>query len=98
MKLHGIQPSVKSTEDFKPRFKIGDVVVYDGKVRPGCTHDNEECGRVLHLPNSAQPYYLIGVMEYGGGQLHKITYDIHHPVTFLANVEDLKLWKPDEHI
>jgi hypothetical protein len=86
-----------ANETYTPKFKIGDVVIYDGKIRSGCTHNNSECGRVIHLPNNAQPYYQIEVMEYGGGELIQTEYESRHIITFLANGDDLKLWKSNTY-
>ncbi len=78
---------------YKPKFKKGDIVIYNGKIRSTCTHDKEECGFVLKLPNCYQPYYWIGVMAYGGGIYTTHTYGFYHGVTFLNDGADLRLWR-----
>lgn len=73
------------------KFKIGDTVKYDGKLRPKCRHDNEEFAKVLGLPNSARPYYLLGVLDYDGTPLKQTIYYVEHPVHFLIDGKYLEL-------
>jgi hypothetical protein len=81
---------------YKPKFKVGDIVIYDGTIRPNCPHNNNECGRILKLPNSAQPHYWIGVMAYNGSQLTTSTYGYKHIVTFLTTADNLQTWIPNK--
>jgi len=74
-----------------PKFKIDDIVKFDGQLRPNCPHENEEYGRVMHQPNFAQPYYLIEVLGYDGIPLKQVIYYKEHPVTVLLAVENLTL-------
>jgi hypothetical protein len=81
---------------YVPKFKIDDVVIYYGRIRHNCTHNNDECGWVLKRPNSTQPYYLIAVMAYDGSLLITNTFNYLHLTTFLATEDQIQLWKPNQ--
>lgn len=80
---------------YSSKFKVSDIVKYDGKIRLGCTHNNEEYAKVLSCPNSSRPYYLVGVLDIDGTPLRQIIYYIDHPINFLIDEDDLCLVKED---